>query len=117
MLIFNFSFLALCALTAASLTQDKFGVVQRDIPRIIEALCQFLSVIEDYQKELNDMYAKKSPSSDEDAQKMSEREKEEVRKLGEEVARAGEVLGEVGDGEFSRFHLSTLSSFTFFRIN
>ncbi|KAJ7016046.1 hypothetical protein C8F04DRAFT_1166681 [Mycena alexandri] len=39
-------------LTTASLAEDRFGVVQRDIPRILEALVAFLVAIEDAQAQL-----------------------------------------------------------------
>ncbi|KAI0002445.1 nucleoporin protein Ndc1-Nup [Russula compacta] len=42
----------LSRLVCASLTEDRYGVVQRDIPRIIEALLVFLTAIEDAQKEV-----------------------------------------------------------------
>ena len=35
-----------------SLTEDRYGVVQRDIPRILEALLAFLTALEDAQKEI-----------------------------------------------------------------
>jgi Nucleoporin protein Ndc1-Nup len=34
------------------LTEDRYGVVQRDIPRIIEALLAFLTALEDVQREI-----------------------------------------------------------------
>jgi hypothetical protein len=34
------------------LTEDRYGVVQRDIPRILEALLVFLTALEDAQKEI-----------------------------------------------------------------
>jgi Nucleoporin protein Ndc1-Nup len=36
----------------ASLTEDRYGVVQRDIPRILEALLAFLTALEDVQREI-----------------------------------------------------------------
>jgi len=35
-----------------SLTEDRYGVVQRDIPRILEALLAFLTALEDAQQEI-----------------------------------------------------------------
>jgi hypothetical protein len=32
------------------LTEDRYGVVQRDIPRILEALLAFLTALEDTQR-------------------------------------------------------------------
>jgi len=43
---------ALSHLVAASLKEDTIGVVQRDIPRILEALLSFLAEAETYQQEL-----------------------------------------------------------------
>ncbi|TFY76297.1 hypothetical protein EWM64_g7713 [Hericium alpestre] len=43
---------ALSHLVCASLTEDRYGVVQRDIPRILEAMLSFLKAIEEYQAEL-----------------------------------------------------------------
>ncbi|VDB92406.1 unnamed protein product [Peniophora sp. CBMAI 1063] len=40
-------------LVCASLTEDKYGVVQRDIPKILESMLSFLQALEDYQLELN----------------------------------------------------------------
>ncbi|KIY65317.1 hypothetical protein CYLTODRAFT_400625 [Cylindrobasidium torrendii FP15055 ss-10] len=42
----------LSTLVAASLTDDQLGVVQRDIPKILEAMCAFLDEIETYQRDL-----------------------------------------------------------------
>jgi len=35
-----------------SLTEDRYGAVQRDIPRILEALLAFLTALEDAQREI-----------------------------------------------------------------
>ena len=42
----------LSSLVCASLTEDRYGVMQRDILRILEALLVFLTAIEDAQKEI-----------------------------------------------------------------
>jgi Nucleoporin protein Ndc1-Nup len=34
------------------LTEDRYGIVQRDIPRILEALLAFLTALEDAQREI-----------------------------------------------------------------
>lgn len=53
--------LALSYLTSNSLQDDKYGVVQRDIPRILEALLTFLDVLEglisQLEKERKDLFA------------------------------------------------------------
>ncbi|TDL20508.1 hypothetical protein BD410DRAFT_899434 [Rickenella mellea] len=41
-----------------SLSEDSLGVVQRDIPRVLEALLSFLTALEAYQTELNATYSK-----------------------------------------------------------
>lgn len=45
---------ALCHLTAASFLEDPYGTVQKDIPRILEALLRFQQTLEVFQHELND---------------------------------------------------------------
>ncbi|KAJ2934242.1 hypothetical protein H1R20_g2841, partial [Candolleomyces eurysporus] len=42
----------LTSLVCASLTEDTYGVVQRDIPKIIEAIVSFLFAVEEAQAEL-----------------------------------------------------------------
>ncbi|KAI0254464.1 nucleoporin protein Ndc1-Nup [Lactifluus subvellereus] len=42
----------LSRLVCASLTEDRYGVVQRDIPRILEALLAFLTALEEAQREI-----------------------------------------------------------------
>ncbi len=51
----------LSGLVCASLTEDRYGVVQRDIPCVLEALLVFLMALEDAQKEIA------SPDDAEDA--------------------------------------------------
>ena len=85
-------------LTCASLSEDRFGVVQRDIPRILEALLSFLSAIEEYQAEINAKY--KPPTNEElTGAGMSARELEAKVLIGIEVAKAGEALGDVSGGK------------------
>ncbi|KAI0655040.1 nucleoporin protein Ndc1-Nup [Cubamyces menziesii] len=85
---------ALCRLTCASLTEDRYGVVQRDIPKIIEALLSFLTALEEYQTELNASYALPPPDQ---LQQLSPKELAEKETLAMEAARAGEVLSVVSD--------------------
>ncbi|KAH7929157.1 hypothetical protein BV22DRAFT_1057443 [Leucogyrophana mollusca] len=83
----------LSQLVCASLTEDRYGVVQRDIPRIIEAFLSFLTAIEEYQVEVNALYV--PPSPDElsgDVKILEEKERKRV-----EVARSAEVFGVVAD--------------------
>ena len=51
-------------LVCYSLTEDKYGIVQRDIPRIIESLLSFLSALEEYLSELNAKYPPPSSTFD-----------------------------------------------------
>ncbi|KDQ51846.1 hypothetical protein JAAARDRAFT_210825 [Jaapia argillacea MUCL 33604] len=81
-------------LTCASLTEDNYGVVQRDIPRILEASLSFLSAIEECQKELAGMVSVMTP---EEEGKLGMKEREERGRIRGEVGKAGEVLGSVGD--------------------
>jgi len=39
-------------LVTVSLTEDALGAVQRDIPKVLEAFCTFLTVVEDAREEL-----------------------------------------------------------------
>lgn len=94
---------ALCRLVCASLTEDSYGVVQRDIPKIIEALLSFLTALEEYQAELTAKYTLPPP---EELQKLLAREVAEKEMLAMEAARAGEVIGVVSDGMSSAFRAS-----------
>ncbi|KAF8960800.1 nucleoporin protein Ndc1-Nup [Flammula alnicola] len=78
-------------LTCASLTEDRYGVVQRDIPKILEAMISYLSAIEQYQIEIN---ALNKPSST----PLSLREQHEKDALLVEIHKAQEILGHMADG-------------------
>ncbi|KAG5644444.1 hypothetical protein DXG03_008539 [Asterophora parasitica] len=82
-------------LVAASLTEDKYGVVQRDIPRILEALLSFLSAVEEYHSEIRASYVPPSPDATTPLSAEQVRELEERRV---ELERAGNVLVLVSDG-------------------
>ncbi|TFK83427.1 hypothetical protein K466DRAFT_665850 [Polyporus arcularius HHB13444] len=84
----------LCRLICASLTEDRYGVVQRDIPKIIEALLSFLTALEDYQAELNAKYTLPGP---EELKELPIKEVAERETLAMEAARASEVLSVVSD--------------------
>ncbi|KDQ23480.1 hypothetical protein PLEOSDRAFT_1009577, partial [Pleurotus ostreatus PC15] len=86
-------------LVCASLTEDRYGVVQRDIPKILEAMLSFLSEIEVYQKEVNALYTPPPTNV-----RLSVKELDESEFVRGQVERAGEVLAEVGDGELPSFH-------------
>jgi nucleoporin NDC1 len=80
-------------LTCASLTEDKYGVVQRDIPKILEAMLSFLSAVEEYQAEVGSLYVPPAQDKTLTAQDINEQEA-----LREEVEKAGDILRFVGDG-------------------
>jgi nucleoporin NDC1 len=88
----------LAGLVCASLAEDRYGVVQRDIPRIIEALLSFLSALEEYEVEVSNLYVPPTPEevTQNDSKILEEKERTRV-----EVARATEVIGVVSDGEYS----------------
>ena len=64
-------------LLCASLTEDRHGAVQCDIPRILEALFMFLTALEDARREIV------------------------ISDDAEEAARAIDVYGRSADGMFS----------------
>ncbi|KXN81967.1 Nucleoporin NDC1, partial [Leucoagaricus sp. SymC.cos] len=82
-------------LTCASLTEDRYGVVQRDIPRILEAFLSFLSVVEERQVKVNSLYV---PPKQEENEKLTPRELQERETLRYEVEQGGEALGAMADG-------------------
>lgn len=79
----------------ASLTEDRYGVVQRDTPKIMEAMLSFLSAIEEYQAEINILYTPPSV--------MSPHELQAKATLKLEVDKAGDVLGMMSNGMFRPF--------------
>jgi nucleoporin NDC1 len=94
-------------LTCASLTEDRYGVVQRDIPKILEAFLSFLSAVEEYRVEISAQDT--LTASNEDISNLSPdvlRDKERVR---EEVIKATEILNFMEDGEFIFSFLSFLN--------
>ena len=91
-----FQHAALCALICASLEEDRYGVVQRDVPRILEALLSFLAAIEDYRAELIASHPQPSP---EELAQMSPQEAAAKEAQAFELSRAADVLSEVEDRE------------------
>ncbi|KAF8154433.1 nucleoporin protein Ndc1-Nup [Crassisporium funariophilum] len=79
-------------LTCASLTEDRYGIVQRDIPKILEAFVSYLSAIEEYQLEINALY-KPSPQASQ-----SRKGQRDLNIIGVEVQKAQEILGYTADG-------------------
>jgi nucleoporin NDC1 len=82
-------------LTCASLTEDRFGVVQRDIPRVLEALLAFLGAVEDARAGLR--LNAGGGTVPEKERTLEQRRAAAIEAADLEEARA--VLGEVGDGE------------------
>ena len=80
----------------ASLTEDKYGVVQRDIPRIMEALLSFLSAVEEYQGEVHSKNPEPSP---EEMQNLSLEQQAEKLQTMMDVALAVDAFSEVSDRE------------------
>ncbi|KAF5353752.1 hypothetical protein D9758_008654 [Tetrapyrgos nigripes] len=79
----------LSRLVSASLMEDRYGVVQRDTPKIVEAMLSFLSAVEEYQVEINGL-----------AKPFEEGQiptREELDKR-EETERASSILGFMADG-------------------
>ena len=81
----------------ASLSEDRYGIVQRDIPRILEAFLAFLDAVEDSQVEIN---AKDPKPSNDVLKTMNSKDLEELARIQHEVAKASEILGHVSGGEF-----------------
>ncbi|KIY45728.1 hypothetical protein FISHEDRAFT_48838 [Fistulina hepatica ATCC 64428] len=79
-------------LVCASLSEDRYGVAQRDIPKILEAFLSFLHAIETLTAELHTQAAK-TPLSDGASIAEIHRRVE----LQDEIVRAQEVCAVVGD--------------------
>ena len=79
------------------MTEDRYGVVQRDIPKILEAMVLLLSAIDEYQSEINSKYKPASST-------LSVKEQAASDTLAVEVARSNEILSHMVDSEY--FYLS-----------
>ena len=88
--------IALCSFVCASLSEDRYGVVQRDIPRILEALLSFLTAIEDYQNEIRTKYPEPTPD---ELRSLPLEQQAAQQQLAVDVARAGDVFSEISDRE------------------
>ncbi|EFI26696.1 hypothetical protein CC1G_15467 [Coprinopsis cinerea okayama7 len=108
----------LTKLVCASLEEDRYGVVQRDIPKILESLLSFLQAVEDYQAEIVKKYSPPPlPSTQprgagsgsfetsdggqeqgEEEAGPTKKELEERRAMEAELEKATDLLGYVGDG-------------------
>ncbi|KAL0579252.1 hypothetical protein V5O48_002756 [Marasmius crinis-equi] len=74
-------------LVCASLKEDRYGVVQRDTPKILEAMLSFLTAIEEYQLEIN---GRLQPLADDERLTSEEAVKRATLQM--EIDRAGESL-------------------------
>ncbi|GLB40861.1 putative nucleoporin protein Ndc1-Nup [Lyophyllum shimeji] len=80
-------------LVCASLTEDKYGVVQRDIPKILEAMLSYLSAIEEYHAEVHAKYRPPAHDQTYTPEQIAQFEAARV-----EVEKAVEILNYVTDG-------------------
>jgi hypothetical protein len=79
----------LTRLVSTSLHDDLYGVVQRDIPKIIEALLSYLSAVEEFEAELKRRETALRESED----------RERWEREGSRYDKAGKVVGGVRDSE------------------
>jgi nucleoporin NDC1 len=79
-------------MTCASLTEDRYGVVQKDIPKILEAMILLLSAVEEYKAEV--VATSKTLSS-----AMTPKERVAAGALEAEIKKSTEALSYLEDGE------------------
>ena len=77
-----------------SLKEDNYGTVQRDIPRILEALLSFLTALEDFRKE---GHAKHPEPSPEEWEKLNPEERNIKHREMVDMATTMDLFGEVSD--------------------
>jgi len=80
-------------LACASLREDRYGVVQRDLPKILEAFLSFLGALEDYRIEIVG-----SCPSHEDIAVLTGKEQEDKLRILQEMTQAVEPLDQLQDG-------------------
>jgi len=73
------------------LTEDRYGVVQRDIPKILEAMVSLLSAIEEYQAEIDAQTPR--PQSEPTPKEQA------LVALAVEATKSREILSYMDDGE------------------
>lgn len=82
----------LAYLTAHSLEEDAYGVVQKDVPRVIEAVLSFTAALEAYAQELEKLTSAAHPVPPEGDADDEMRRYLETRRLKESEA-IGEIVG------------------------
>ena len=80
-------------LACASLNEDRYGVVQRDLPKILEAFLSFLGTLEEYRAEI----VETCPSHD-DVAVLTGKEQEDKLRILQDVTQAVEPLDQLQDG-------------------
>jgi nucleoporin NDC1 len=83
----------LSRLACASLKEDRYGVVQRDLPKILEALLSFLGALEDYRAEI----VKECPNHEDIVASSGKEQEDKLRRL-QEITQAIEPLDQLQDG-------------------
>jgi len=79
-------------LACASLKEDRYGVVQRDLPKILEAFLSFLGALEDCRAEI----VKACPTH-EDIAALTGKDQEDKVRLLQEITQAVEPLDQLQD--------------------
>ena len=93
-------------LTSHSLNEDAYGVVQRDVPRVLEALLSFSTALEAYAQDLEKLTSASQLSASEAVAGGSEEEMRhylEQRRQNESEA-IGQLVGPLLTGEFYSSH-------------
>jgi nucleoporin NDC1 len=95
-------------LTAHSLDEDAYGVVQRDVPRVLEALLSFTAALEAYTQELENLTSASQLNASEAAAEGSEEEKKQYleRRRRKESEAIGELVGPLLTGELCLSHFA-----------
>lgn len=83
----------LTRLACASLQEDRYGVVQRDLPKILEAFLSFLGALEDYRAEI----VMECPSHEDITASSGKEQEDKLRRL-QEITQAVEPLDRLQDG-------------------
>ena len=76
----------------ASLMEDQYGIVQRDIPKILEAMVRFLGVVDKWRAEIS------AGSSLADSTATTAERPNQDQQAEEERSKANAVLTELSDG-------------------